>query len=252
MKKLSFYSHLSLANLWRNRNTYGPYMLACVVSIFTFYTMLSISLNGALNGMRGEAIVKSFAAVGTVILAVFCGILIFYTNSFLIKRRKKELGLYSVLGMEKKNIAVLMLFETLFTTIVALALGLILGMLLSQLLFWALLRMVRFPVVLFMPVSPAAVSITTALFCVVFTLTLLRNLRQVHTANPVELMAGAKQGEKEPKASWLLTVIGLLCLIGGYVIALYFTSPVDALMFFLVAVALVIIGTLDIMYLTQR
>lgn len=243
MRKASFYPKLALGNLWRNRSTYLPYLLACVVSIFTFYTMLAINTNGALNGMRGESVVKSFTAIGAIILALFCSVLIFYTNSFLIKRRKKELGLYSILGMEKKNIAVLMFYETLFVALIALALGLGLGMLLSQLLFWVMLRMVRFPVMMEMPISPAALGITAGFFGLVFLLALLSNLRQVRLANPIDLMAGAKQGEKEPKASWLLTLIGLACLAGGYFVALYFRSPLEVLMLFLLAVALVIIGT---------
>lgn len=243
MHKLAFYPKLALGNLWRNRRTYLPYLLACVVSIFTFYTMLAINSNGALDGMRGESVIKSFTAIGTVILAIFCSILIFYTNSFLIKRRKKELGLYSILGMEKKNIGVLMLFETVFVAVIALVLGLGLGLLLSQLLFWVLLRMVQFPVMMEMPISPSAIGISMIFFGVIFLLTLLSNLRQVRIANPIDLMAGSKQGEKEPKASWVMTVIGLLCLAGGYFLALYFTSPVEVLLIFLVAAGLVIAGT---------
>ncbi|MDL2219228.1 FtsX-like permease family protein [Ruminococcaceae bacterium OttesenSCG-928-O06] len=243
MRKLSFYPRLALGNLWRNRGTYLPYLLACIISIFTFYTLLAINTNGALNGMRGEGVVKSFTLIGTIIMALFCSALIFYTNSFLVKRRKRELGLYSILGMEKKNIALVMFFETIFMAVLALVLGLALGMLLSKLLFWVLLRMVHFPVMLDMPVSLAAAGITCALFGVIFLMALLFNLRQVRLANPIELVAAAKQGEREPKASWVLTVLGLVCIGAGYYIALRFTSPIEALMYFLVAVLLVIIGT---------
>lgn len=243
MRKLSFYPRLALGNLWRNRSTYLPYLLACVVSVFTFYTMLAMNMNGALNGLRGESVVISFTAIGTVILGIFCSILIFYTNSFLIKRRKKEIGLYAVLGMEKSNIGMVLFFETLFTAVIALVAGLLLGMLLSRLLFLVLLRMIRFEVTLAMPVMPQALAITVLFFAVVFLLALLSNLRQVRRTDPVQMMAGAKQGEREPKASWLLTVIGVLCLAGGYFIALYFRSPLEAIMLFLVAAFLVIIGT---------
>lgn len=243
MRKLSFYPRLALGNLWRNRSTYLPYLLACVVSVFTFYTMLAMNMNGALNGLRGESVVTSFTAIGTVILGIFCSVLIFYTNSFLIKRRKKEIGLYAVLGMEKGNIGMVLFFETLFTAAIALVAGLLLGMLLSRLLFLVLLRMIRFEVTLSMPVMPQALAITAAFFAVVFLLALLSNLRQVRRTDPVQLMAGAKQGEREPKASWVLTAVGLLCLAGGYFIALYFKSPLEAIMLFLVAAFLVIIGT---------
>ncbi|MDL2294102.1 FtsX-like permease family protein [Ruminococcaceae bacterium OttesenSCG-928-D13] len=243
MRKLSFYPKLAMGNLWRNKSTYLPYLLACVVSVFTFYTMLAINLNGALDGIRSESVVKSFTAIGAIILALFCSALIFYTNSFLAKRRKKELGLYSILGMEKKNIGIVMFFETLLIAAAALVLGLLLGLLLSRLLFLVLLRLVQYEVTVDMPVSYSAIVITIIFFGAVFLLALLSNLRQVRLANPIDLMSGARQGEKEPRASWLLTLIGLGCLGGGYFIALYFRSPSEALMMFLVAVFLVIIGT---------
>lgn len=243
MHKLSFYPRLAAGNLWRNKSTYLPYILASVVAIFTFYTLLAINSNGALDGIRGEAVVKSFTMIGTVILGAFCCLLIFYTNSFLIKRRKKEIGLYSILGMEKGNIGAVMLFETLFVAAISLILGILLGTILSKLIFWALLRLIHFPVAMDMPVSFSSIAITAAYFGAIFLLTLLGNLRQVHIANPIELMAGAKQGEKEPKASWLMTLLGILCLGGGYYVAVAFESPIESLMLFLVAVALVIIGT---------
>lgn len=243
MRKLVFYPKLALANLWRNRITYAPYLLASTVSVFTLYTLLAINNNGALNGLPQEGIVRSFTAIGTIIMAIFCSVLIFYTNSFLIKRRKKELGLYSILGMEKKNIGTLMFFETLFIALAAIIGGILLGALLSQLLFWALLRMVRFEVMLKMPPSLGAMGITALFFGVIFMLAFFANLRQVRLANPIELLSGEKHGEKEPKASWLLTVFGLATLGAGYWVAIYFKSPMEALMFFLVAVLLVIIGT---------
>lgn len=238
-----FYPRLAMSNLLRNRRTYLPYLLACVVSIFTFYTMLSIKNNGALNGIRGESVVESFTTIGLVILAIFCSVLLFYTNSFLVKRRKKELGLYSILGMEKRNIAILMFFETVFVAIAALVVGIGSGALFSQLIFWVLLRMMRYPVMMEMAFNPSSIGITAAFFGLLFLLAFATNLLQVHLASPTTLMAGANQGEKEPKASWLLTVVGLLCLGSGYFIALYYTAPLETLGSFFIAVGLVIVGT---------
>lgn len=243
MRKIPFYSKLALSNLLRNRSTYLPYLLACTVSIATFYTLLAINFNPALAEMRGASVVASFTAVGTVILGIFCIVLLFYTNSFLIKRRKKEIGLYSILGMEKKNIGILMLFETMFIAVIALVVGLASGAVVARLLFLLLLKLVRTPVVLDMPVSFLSIKITATFFLFIFLLTLLSNLRQVRVANPIELMAGAKQGEKEPKASWILTVFGLITTGAGYYIAITTKDPVTAIMLFLVAAFLVIIGT---------
>jgi putative ABC transport system permease protein len=246
MRKRIFYPKLALGNLWRNRQTYLPYLLACVVSVFTFYTMVAINTNGALDGIRSESIVKTFTQIASIILALFCGVLIFYTNSFLVKRRKKELGLYSILGMEKSNIGFIMLFETFFIAVIALTLGIGLGLLLGRLLFISLLNLIRFPVTIEMQFSLTAVLITLALFGAFFLLALATNLLQVHIANPVSLLAGSRQGEKEPKAGWFSTLMGIAFLAAGYFTALFFTSPLDALMFFLLAVVFVIIGTYNL------
>lgn len=243
MRKLSFYPKLALGNLLRNRSTYLPYLLACITSVFTFYTLLAINNNPALQTMRGASIVLSFTAIGTFIVAVFCSILLFYTNSFLMKRRKKELGLYCILGMEKGNIGLVMFFETLFIALVAIVAGVGAGLLLSKLLFMLLMRLTRLPVNIQMSISPETIGVTIFFFVIIFMLTLLTNLRQVRKANPISLISGAKQGEKEPKASWIITILGILFTGAGYAIALWVQSPVEALMLFLLAAFLVIIGT---------
>ncbi|MFV0414259.1 MAG: FtsX-like permease family protein [Oscillospiraceae bacterium] len=243
MRKVSFYPKLAFSNLWRNKSTYLPYLLACVVSIITFYTLMAINFNPQLAQLRGGEIVVAFTAVGTVIMAIFCAVLIFYTNSFLIKRRKKEIGLYSVLGMQKSNIAALMFYETVFIALLALVAGLVLGAVLSHFMYLALMALVRFPVSFAIGISWQGAFYTALYFGCIFLLTLLFNLRQVRIASPLQLLAGAKEGEKEPKASWLLTLFGLITLLAGYGIALYVQSPLEALMLFLVAVFLVIVGT---------
>ncbi len=246
MRKSFFYPKLALGNLIRNKSTYLPYLLACVTSIFTFYTLLAINYNETMQTLPGGVVVSSFTAIGTVLLGIFSIVLLLYTNGFLIKRRKKELGLYSMMGMEKSNIGVVMFFETIFIAAASLVLGIGLGMLLSQLLYVALLRITRFPTVLSLPISWEAVVLTIIFFLLVFLGTMLANLRQVYKTNPVELMAGARQGEKEPKASWIATVIGLVSMGAGYWIAVATQSPVEAILFFLVAAFLVIIGTYNL------
>ena len=246
MRRRFFYPKLAFGNLLRNKSTYLPYLLACVTSIFTFYTLLAINFNEGMQEMQGASVVASFTAFGTVVLGMFCIILLFYTNSFLIKRRKRELGLYAMLGMEKRNIGVVMFFETIFIAAAALALGLGLGMLLSQLFYVVLLRMTHFPRVLDLPISWQAVSITAVFFLFIFLGTLLCNLRQVYKTNPVELMAGSQQGEKEPKASWISTIIGLVFMGAGYWIAISKQSPMEAISLFMVAAILVIIGTYNL------
>lgn len=201
-----FYPRLAATNLKKNGSTYFPYMLTSVCSVLTFYTMHALAANPGLAQMPGADSLKMILNLGVIVVGLFSAILLFYTNGFLIKRRKKELGLYSILGMEKKHIARVLFYETLFTAAVSLL-------------------------------------VTAALFAAVFALTLLTNLRQIHLADPINLLRGGQQGEKEPRVKWPLLVIGLLSLGGGYFIALTVKSPLDALLLFFVAVILVIIGT---------
>lgn len=238
-----FYAKLAFTNLKNNRSTYFPYLLTCIVSIITYYTMHSISLNQGLSQMPGTAILSTIFALGTIVIAIFSTVLLFYTNSFLIKRRKRELGLYSILGLEKRHVALVLFYETLFTSVIALVLGLLGGLLFSKLLFLILLNLLHFNVSLVFTVSVPALLCTLGLFSCIFLLTLLYNLIHIHLANPINLLRGGQQGEREPRASWLLTLIGVLALAGGYLIALLVKSPLSALLLFFVAVILVILGT---------
>lgn len=238
-----FYPKLAVTNLKKNRSTYFPYMLTCVVSIATFYTMYSIADNPGLADMPGTEVLTSILWLGTIIIALFSAALLFYTNSFLIKRRKKELGLYSILGMEKRHIVKTLFFETLFISVLCIALGLLVGALISKLLFLILLYLLNLATPIVFTLSWGGMGVTAILFACIFLLTLLTNFWQIHIANPIALLKGGQTGEKEPKSSWLLTLIGLLALGGGYAIALTVQSPLDALLLFFLAALLVIIGT---------
>lgn len=239
----ALYPKLALTNLGKNKGTYFPYMLTSIVCIMTYYIMQSIAMNEGLRKVPGAAIAMTIFFLGTGIIAIFCIALMFYTNSFLIKRRKKELGLYCVLGMEKRHVALVLFFETLFTAIVCLALGLLFGVLFSKLLFMALLYLLDFATPLAFSVSVPSLVTTAVLFACIYGATLLYNMVHIRLANPVELLHGGQKGEKEPKTSWLLTFVGLAALAGGYFIAVYFKSPLNALLLFFVAVFLVILGT---------
>ena len=239
----ALYPKLALTNLGKNKSTYFPYMLTSIVCIMTYYIMQSIAMNEGLMEVPGAAIAMTIFFLGTGIIAVFCIALMFYTNSFLIKRRKKELGLYCVLGMEKRHVALVLFFETLFTAIACLALGLVFGVLFSKLLFMALLYLLDFATPLAFSVSVPSLVTTVVLFACIYGATLLYNMVHIRLANPVELLHGGQKGEKEPKNSWLLTFVGLAALAGGYFIAVYFKSPLNALLLFFVAVFLVILGT---------
>ncbi|MBC3886832.1 FtsX-like permease family protein [Acetobacterium paludosum] len=238
-----FYPKLALTNLKKNADTYVPYILTCIGSIIAFYTMISFYGNKGLDEMPGSINLKTILFLGTIVIGIFSTIFLFYTNSFLIKRRKKELGLYSILGMEKKHIARVLFYETVVVTIVSLTLGLLGGILIGKLLYLLLLKLLHFTTPIQFYIDGRGLLITAGIFLVIFFLTLLTNFIQVKMANPINLLKGGEQGEKEPKSSWIVTLFGIISLGIGYGIALTVKSPVEAILLFFVAVIFVIIGT---------
>lgn len=218
-------------------------MLTCICITAMFYIMDFISVNQGLEVMSGGGQLKTILKFGTYVIGFFSVVFLFYTNSFLIKRRKKELGLYNILGMEKKHIAKVLFWENFFVALITMALGLLLGIALSKLMFLVLLKILNFKVPMGFFISKQSLFKTAVLFGVTFVLILMNNLRQIHLSNPVELLKGGHVGEKEPKTKWVFTLIGLISLGTGYYIALTTESPLAALSSFFMAVILVMVGT---------
>ena len=242
MRKL-FYARLALDNIRKNARTYIPYILSCVFTVAMTYILYMLPEDPGLTGTRGEITIRSTLVLGSFVVTIFAVIFLFYTSSFLTKRRRKEFGLLNVLGMEKKHLAKMMFFETLFVGLFSAVVGLLLGVALSKLVLLFLLKLLDFDVAFGLTFSLKAALITLFLFAAIFLLILLNNIRLVHFASPVELLRGDKVGEREPKAKWLLVLIGVLTLGTGYWMAVTIQNPLEALMFFFVAVVLVIIGT---------
>ncbi len=242
MNKL-FYPRLAVINIKKNSKTYFPFILTCICTIMMFYIMHSISINKGLDGMSGAESLKLLLSLGTIVIGIFSAIFLFYTNSFLIKRRKKEIGLYNVLGLEKKHIAKILCFECIFISVISLTIGLIGGIILNKLMFLLLIKMLNFKVSFGFSISVPSIIKTLIVFCSIFFATLLSNLFQIKILKPIELLKGSEQGEKEPKTKWIMTIIGLAALCGGYGIALNVKSPLAALNLFFGAVILVMIGT---------
>ena len=242
MRKL-FYARLALDNIRKNARTYIPYILSCVFTVAMTYILYMLPEDPGLTGSRGEITIRSTLVLGSFVVTIFAVIFLFYTSSFLTKRRRKEFGLLNVLGMEKKHLAKMMFFETLFVGLFSAVVGLLLGVALSKLVLLFLLKLLDFDVAFGLTFSLKAALITLFIFAAIFLLILLNNIRLVHFASPVELLRGDKVGEREPKAKWLLVLIGVLTLGAGYWMAVTIQNPLEALMFFFVAVVLVIIGT---------
>lgn len=238
-----FYQKLAINNMKKNSKTLIPYILACIGTIMMFYNMVFLVVAKDIGSVSDSEDVRYILFLGAIVIGIFSLIFLFYTNSFLIKRRKKEFGLFNVLGMEKKHIARIMFYESLFTALISIALGLIAGILLSKLIILLLFKLITFNATFGFEMPIIAVIISISLFLGIFLVNLLYNIRQVHLSNAIELLKGGNVGEKEPKTKWLLTIIGVLCLGVGYYIAVTTESPLAALNLFFVAVLLVIIGT---------
>lgn len=181
--------------------------------------------------------------LGIGVIGIFAVIFLFYTNSFIIKRRKKELGIYNILGMEKRHIAKILSKEAFFTAIIAIGGGLVTGVLFHKLACMLLYRMIGFNGGITFSFSKKGVMITAILFAIVYLLTYIYDLFQVQLANPIELLQSGNKGEREPKTKAIMAVLGVLCLGTGYFIAITTKNPIKALTLFFVAVILVIIGT---------
>ncbi|MGN0494214.1 MAG: FtsX-like permease family protein [Acutalibacteraceae bacterium] len=238
-----FFPRLAFQNIIKNRRFYFPYFITCLFSVLMFYNLMFITNNKGLSEMRGGEEVQAYLGLGKWVVAIFACIFLFYTNSFLVKSRKKELGLYNILGMSKSNLAHMLLWESLYTALFTLAAGLGLGIILSKLLLLLLCYILGFEIPITFGVSPASVLTTLLLFSAIFLVTLCYNLFCIRLTRPVELLKGGNVGEKEPKANFVSAILGFLSLGAGYSIALLVEDPVSAAVWFFAAVLLVIFGT---------
>lgn len=238
------YPRLAAENIRRNGKTYIPYIITCVLTVAMFYIISSLSLNPGIESMgRGGSVMPVVLQLGSVVTGIFAVIFLFYTNSFLMKRRKKEFGLYNILGMGKRHIAKVVSLETVYVAIISLILGMIVGIALDKLLYMLILKIMDSKVTLGFYISPVAVISTLMLFGILFFVILLNSLRQIVLTNPIELLKGGNVGEKEPKTKWIITFLGIIALAAGYYMAVTVENPVMAIGVFFIAVILVIIGT---------
>lgn len=238
-----FFPKMAAGNLVRNRRFEFPYLLTGLITVAMFYNMTFLTFHEELKNMPGGATIPTIMNLGTMVVGLFAVIFLLYTNTFLMKRRHKEIGLYNILGMSKRHIAVVMLWETVYTCLITVVGGLLLGILLSKLMLLLLYKILFFSVSFGFMVSWKSVGITAVLFVAIYLVALLLNLLHVHLSKPVELLKGGNVGEKEPKTKVLLAILGVVTLGAGYYIAITTESPLEALMLFFLAVILVIIGT---------
>ncbi len=241
--RAGFYPRLAVTGIRRNKRMYLPYILTCVGMVMMHYIILYLRNSEVVSSLCGARTLRSILGFGGWVIAVFALIFLFYTNSFLIRRRKKEFGLYNILGMGKRNIGRILIWETLFVSCGSLVAGLVLGVALSKLAELILVNILAGRVTYTLSVSRSSISMTLAVFAVIFALIFLNTLRQVRLTNPIDLLKSESVGEKPPKANWALAALGLLLLGGAYYLAVSIEEPLTAIVWFFVAVLMVIVGS---------
>lgn len=226
-----------------NRRLYLPYLLTGMMMVMMYYIVVFLSKNPILNEVGGGDPMRTMLELGSGVLRIFVLIFLFYANSFLIRRRKKEFGLYNILGMGKGNLARVQFWESLITAVLALTGGLLFGVIFSKLAELVMVNIMRADVGYTFSLSIGAIRSTAQWFAVVYLLIFFNTLWQVRCSNPVELLHSESAGEKPPKANWVLAATGMLILAAAYFMALKIEDPISALVWFFVAVMMVIAAT---------
>ncbi|MBQ8180442.1 MAG: ABC transporter permease [Ruminococcus sp.] len=242
--KTAVYTRLALDGIKKNKRLYIPYIAGGAIMSGITYIMHFLASDRILDSIKKGAItLGAVLPLAGWIISIFSVIFLFYTNSFIIKRRSRELGLYNILGMDKKNIAKVMAIESIAVAVMSIGSGIILGISVSKLAEAALLKALDEKIGFAVYVHLPAIGITAAVFAGIYLLLLVNALVRVALSKPAALIMSDKTGEKPPKGNGVLALIGLGLLIGAYAISLSIKAPLNALMLFFVAVVMVIAAT---------
>lgn len=241
--KMGFYPKLAWEGIRKNKRLYLPYIMTCIGMVMMHYIISYLSGAAILDSVLGSETVGYAMSLGSWVIAVFSVLFLFYTNSFLIRRRKKEFGLYNILGMGKWNIGRIVLWESVIVAVLSLVLGLAAGALLAKVFELAVANLMGAQITYEITIAPDVMVSTGMIYGGIFLLLLLNSLRQIATSNPLELLRSENAGEKPPKANWLVGLAGVIILGIAYYIALTIESPVTALAIFFVAAGMVIVAT---------
>lgn len=239
----SFYSKLAWTGIRKNKRLYTPFILTCIGTIMMYYIVSYMATLPATVPMKGGSTMQAVMELGKIVIAIFSVIFLFYTHSFLIRRRNREFGLYNVLGMDKRHIGRILFWETLIVTVLSLVFGIGLGIVFSKLAELALVKFLSGEITYTISIYTGGIRQTVVLFSAIFAVLLLISLGRVHLSKPLSLLRSETVGEKPPKANWFLALLGLVLLGGAYYLAISITEPITALMLFFVAVIMVIVAT---------
>ncbi len=242
-----YYAKLAWDNIRKNTRIYIPYIITSVMTAAMLYIIRSLSTNPDYKKMPvGSHTLPTIMSFGSLVTIIFAFIFLFYTNSFIVKRRRKEFGILNILGMEKRHIAKLLFIETVYTVLITLVCGLGIGILLDKLMFLSLTRLIGESVVLGFHISFTSMIVTTVFILGTFFLIYLNMLRQIHLAKPIELISGSNAGEREPKTKIIMTLLGLVLIIAGYYLSITVDTYYDTDSFLkkiFTAIISVMIGT---------
>lgn len=241
--KNGLYLKLSVNGIKKNKKLYLPYLITCICMVMMFYLIDYLAVSPQFAQIKGGDTMQMILGFGSGVIAIFSLILLYYTNSFLIRRRQREFGLYHILGMGKIDLVKIMVFENLLISVVTIAGGIVGGILFSKLGELLAAKILGSNAGLSMKISVPALVATALLFLAIFALIMLRMIVSVYRLKPVELLKSEKTGEKPPKANWIFAVIGLLLLGVAYYLSLAIKDPLAAMVWFMVAVVLVILAT---------
>ena len=237
------YFKLAKTNLSNNKPFYIPYIISSIITVAMLYMMSFLSDNKGLNKIMGADSLAIIFKLGVGIIVIFSYIFLFYTNSFIIKRRKKEIGVYNILGMEKRHLSKVLFIETIYSAAISLVCGIIVGIAFSKFMLMVLYGIIGIHETVEFFVNVHGIILCIVSFGILFLLTFLYNFMQIKLANPIELLRGTSVGEREPKTKIFMTIVGVVCLAAAYYIAITTENPLKVLTLFFVAVLLVVIGT---------
>ncbi len=246
MKK-GFYPKLAFDGIRKNKKMYLPYILTSIGMVMMYYIIIFLQFSQSIKDAVQSSTVTQILGLGSWVIAIFSCIFLFYTNSFLIKRRKKEFGLYNILGMDKHNLGIILFWETLIIAAISLVVGLAAGIAFSKLAELIFLNLLKSDVTFDLTVSSQGIGLCAIIFTVINILLFFNSLRQVRSSSAISLVKSEQTGEKPPKGNWIFGILGVLLLGGAYYISLSIKEPLQALTLFFVAVIMVIIGTYLVM-----
>lgn len=241
--KSTFYPRLAWMGIQKNSRLYVPYILASMGMVTMYYIVAYLSTSSLLESTPGGNVMQGMLGLGMYVIVVFSLLFLFYTNSFLTRRRKKEFGLYNILGMGKWNLAKILVWESLTSAAISLGGGLIAGITFSKFAELGMVNILMGEATFTLSLEGKAIAETLKWFSIIFLLILIHTLREIRGASAMELLRSENAGEKPPRANWVLALAGIVILGAAYYMAVTIQNPMDALLWFFVAVIMVILAT---------